>query len=112
MKKYILMTVAVIFTALNAQAFEGVLRPQLNGDVVVQQVKTICEEQPPMAGENGVDVICRPADGKHCAPGYKRMHKYCWGGLNKGLYRCGYVCEKVRDSNDGNGGPGGDFGHD
>jgi hypothetical protein len=86
-------------------SISGALKLTANGDVQVLAAKNVCEVQTPAAGDEPEWTVCRPADGVNCAPGYKRMHKYCWGGFKKGLYRCGYVCEKSRNANDdGNGG--------
>ncbi|MEK2690567.1 hypothetical protein [Bdellovibrio sp. GT3] len=95
-----------------AGEISGILNLQQDGAVEFKTAKVICEDQGPTAGDMEQWVVCRPADGVNCGSGYKRMHKYCWGGWKKGIHRCGYVCEKSRNAHDdGNGGFGGPF-HD
>ncbi|QLY26935.1 hypothetical protein [Bdellovibrio sp. KM01] len=86
-------------------AISGVLKLNEEGAVELKAAKNICEVQGSVHGDNDHWTVCRPADGVNCAPGYKRMNKYCIGNWKKPLYRCGYVCEKSRNANDdGNGG--------
>lgn len=87
---FLLMTA---FAATQANAYQGVMIPGENGEVIIQPLTSICEQTPAPTSDDMTLGYCDPQT-MACPNGYKAVPKYCWGGFKKGFYQCGHACRE------------------